>query len=111
MNRRELAEVVAFWQPALRLADWDIEALPVARKAMDGDDGECEAYPDLKEATIRVVRGKPSSTLVNHEIIAIHELLHCHFEPIRTEENEQRVEAIIEALSRAFYNLRRSLEG
>lgn len=107
MNTRELLDLLAYWQPALRLADWDIEVKAKSRKALGGDDGECEAYPDIKEAVIGVVRSKPSSQFADHETILVHELVHCHLERLRTSSNEADVERAVEDLSKAFVRIHR----
>lgn len=107
MTNGELRELLEFWQPVLRLSDWDIEVHARPRAKMDGDDGECEAYPDLKEAVIGVVRGKPSSRCADHETILVHELLHCHLERLRNEQTEAEVERVVEDLSKAFVRLAR----
>lgn len=107
MTTTKLRELLDYWQAALRLSDWDIEVYAAPRASMDGDDGECEAYPEIKEAVIRVVRGKPSSEFADHETILVHELLHCHMEPLRTDENNASVELVVEDLSKAFVRMRR----
>lgn len=107
LSQRRLDELLDFWQGALRLADWDIEAKTATRRALNGDDGECSAYPTLREAEIRVVSCAPSSKFADHETILVHELYHCHFEPFRTDKNEQEIERTIEALSKATVALRR----
>lgn len=111
MNTKRLQEMLAFWQPILRLQDWDIEVRAVSRKSIDGDDGECYAYPDIKEAEIKIVSGRPSSKFADHETILVHELTHCHLEPIRTDENNAKVETATEAISKAFVGMVRKMNG
>lgn len=108
LAQRQLEEWLTFWKPALRLADWDIEVKSCSRKKLEGDDGECYAYPELQEAEIRVVSGKPSSALTDHETILVHELIHCHLERLRTETNAEAIELVVEVLSKAFIGLRRA---
>lgn len=108
VTKRQLEEWLAFWQPALRLADWDIEVKACSRKKLEGDDAECYPYPELQEAEIRVVSSKPSSALTDHESILVHELLHCHIDRLRTETNGDVIELVVEILSKAFIGLRRS---
>lgn len=107
VSKRRLEDLLAFWQPALRLADWDIEVKAATRKAMGGDDGENYAYPELREAEIRVVNGATSSRFADHETVLVHELVHCHLETIRTDENNAALETAIEAISKAIVALKR----
>lgn len=108
LTKRQLEEWLEFWQPAMRLADWDIEVKACSRKSLEGDDGECYPYPELQEAEIRVVSGKPSSALTDHEAILVHELLHCHVDRLRTDTNGELVEYVVEVLGKAFIGLRRA---
>ena len=108
LTKRQLDAWLAYWQPVLRLADWDIEVRSKSRKALGGDDGECSAYPDLFEAEIGVVSGPPSSRFADHETILVHELIHCHMDPLLTPETEKAVEFIVEKLSKAFVALARA---
>lgn len=107
MTNRELRALLEWWQPALRLADWDIEVKAKSRTELDGDDGLCYAYPEIKEAEIHVTRGKPSSEFADHETILVHELLHCHLEPLRNDRTEAAVERIVEDLAKAIVRLAR----
>lgn len=107
MTNRELRALLEWWQPALRLADWDIEVKAVPKSKLAGDDGECSAYPDIKEAEILVTRGEPSSQFADHETILVHELLHCHLSPLQTPKTEATVERIVEDLAKAIVRLAR----
>lgn len=107
MTNRELRDLLAYWQPALRLADWDIEVKAVPSARLDGDDGECCAYPDIKEAEILITRSRPSSQFADHETILVHELLHCHLSPLQTSKTEAAVERIVEDLAKAIVRLAR----
>ena len=108
MTTRELRELLAFWQPALRLADWDIEVHARTRKSLNGDDGEAAIYPEIKEAEIGVVSTKPSSAYADHETILVHELLHCYFERLRNDSTDGEVERIVEDLSKAIVRIQRN---
>lgn len=107
MTTRELRALLEWWQPALRLADWDIEVKAVPRSRLGGDDGHCYAYPDLKEAEILVVSGRPSSKFADHETILVHELMHCHAEPLRTARTEDKVERLVEDVSKCIVRIAR----
>lgn len=99
-------ELLQKWQPILRLSDWDIEVSTRPRKRMlHRADGTNSVYTGLKESEINIVESKPSST--DHETVVVHELMHCHTDPIATEENEKEVESLIEDVSKAFVRLDR----
>lgn len=106
-TKRELQKLLTRWQAALRLSDWDIELKVLPRGRIHGNDGECYAYPDLREAEIRIVSGATSSKFADHETVLVHELLHCHMDRAQTDENEEAIEAAVEVLSKCIVALAR----
>lgn len=107
ITTRQLRALLEWWQPALRLADWDIEVKAVPRSKLDGDDGHCYAYPDVKEAEIFIASDRPSSRFADHETVLVHELMHCHAESLRNDETEHLVERLVEDTSKAFVRIAR----
>lgn len=76
----DLAPLVAFWQPILRLADWDIAASYV--RHLDRT-GWCSLQVNYKRARIRMMHpldwSSPSGETYDVEYHLLHELCHPHF--------------------------------
>ena len=106
LRKKELEGLAEEWAKALRLGDWDIEVRFGTADEMFDSDGLCYAYSDIKEAEILIRRGKASSKFADTETVLVHELLHCHFEPIRDDTTEPTLEAAIDALSKAFVRMK-----
>lgn len=93
ITKKRAVALLEKWKPKLRLTDWDIDISVVARRTLGGDDGECQSWQEIKEASIKIVRTTPSSAFLDHETLIVHEMLHCHFP---TEGLDAKNEAIIE---------------
>jgi hypothetical protein len=71
ITRDEVVEILARWQPILRLADWDIDLRLVTtpwRKT-----GDVKVDLDDRKAVLLLKAGQPSEHL---EEVVVHELLH-----------------------------------
>jgi hypothetical protein len=99
MNR--LDKLVVKWQSRLRLHQWDIMVRYV--KFDDPDKtGDCEAFPTVRDASIRVKRGMSK---LDEERTIIHELLHVMFHAakgnhrsVAGRENEVSIEVMAKIL-------------
>lgn len=77
MTQREILRALPFWQRALRLEDWRIEARTAPAREMSHNGDECEGLCFIHQeemfAEILLRRGATEETLV-------HEMLHVVFE-------------------------------
>ena len=108
-SQRKLDVLRREWQKLLRLQDWRITARFVNYEDLADDRvGECSNLADSKEADIKIIHPEQlkdaSETDKDLENTLVHELLHCHFSPFRSNEegtiiqHEQAIVAITEAL-------------
>lgn len=107
MRKRDLERLLAEWAPVLRLADWDIELKVASPSSMQDADGKAWIYPSIREGEIWITKGRMSSRFADAETVLVHELLHFHFEELRTDENEKHLEIALELLSKALVKLKR----
>lgn len=113
----ELQDRCAYWQKVLRLQDWDIKLSVVRQWEIPDSWGTCDPHLSKKIATIKILDklddGEPGcSEAYDAEKTLVHELLHVHFEPFATKEDEGTpVEVaqhqVIHALSSALVALDR----
>jgi hypothetical protein len=81
----ELKRLVDVWQQRLALRDWNI----TIRWAKDDEDegyyAEVSPHNHTKEAEIVFARpGTHQGTVMDPEVLVVHELLHLHFAPFKT---------------------------
>lgn len=106
MTEATLIEICRKWQRRLRLQDWDIKIIFVRQFEMRPDVlGCCEPVIEKKVALIKIVDPIDYPTDcrwgLDVENTIIHELLHCHFEPVSKDGGvfvEQAIESITSGL-------------
>ena len=115
----ELHKQLVYWQEMLYLRDWTVE-LRVVRQWEMSDAGtlaQCEWYLQRKDAIIKVLHpddlpGLRHRFLNNEEcdydVSLVHELLHLHFAPFHTEEDETAHEQAINSISRGMVKVWRA---
>lgn len=106
----DLDAMVAYWQPLLRLADWDISVGYERHR----DGSMCSRQVAYKRAKITMqhpIDVQPGAYQHDMERVFVHELLHLHFAPFDTENDSPMgiaEEQAVESLARAFVALKRS---
>lgn len=114
-----LDEALEYWQGALRLRDWEVEAEVVGRDRMGGEDciGTIDIDERAKKARIVLVRQDdyPDSPWPqDHEKTLVHELLHIHTQPITPIEYDRLAhiaeEQAIVSIASALVRLKRGFE-
>jgi hypothetical protein len=95
LTLKQLRSYLAKWQPRVRLEDWTITIRWATAKECEEDlkelIGLCYAYDEIKTAEILIRHPKhmEDEEDLGHrdiEITTLHELLHLHMRPFRTEE-------------------------
>ncbi len=112
--RPDLGALIAYWQKALRLEGWRIQAEYVQNLcASDGSEiyGLCSRVADNRTARIQI--RDPETPIADGldpnakvEEIVIHELLHLHFAPFETRSPAEVVaeEQAVWSIAEALYN-------
>ena len=115
----ELHKQLVFWQEALFLRDWTVE-LRIVRQWEMGDSGtlaQCEWYLQRRDAIIKVLHPDDlpgiqhrflNSEECDYDISIVHELLHLHFAPFHSTEDETSHEQAINAISRGMVKVWRA---
>jgi hypothetical protein len=89
-NTQQLIESLNEWKQRLGLFDWTIK-VNISEPhdfELENCDGECEYAGNIKSATIRILKPKYYGDRIQKycaERILVHELLHCKFAMLRTE--------------------------
>jgi hypothetical protein len=110
-EKPELDALLAYWQPLLKLADWDV--IVRYERHMESS-GLCSRALDYKRATIRIldpIDWQDTVRVQDVEHDLVHELLHLHFAPFHTPNDTPMgtaEEQAVESLARAFIALKRS---
>lgn len=112
ISARKLTALKKEWQAKLRLMDWRIKIRFTDLKELEDWTGipdaigACRHHAETKSAEIIVLDPKyfgddATDRTADVENTVVHELLHCHFAPLRTDEPANRliVEQIIELVS------------
>jgi hypothetical protein len=115
LTDEQLKEIVTYWKAELGLQDWRI-GITICRESemqLNDVDGENEYSHQLKTAMISILDVIDYGDRIikqDQEKTIVHELLHCIFSPIDTQEILQdRIQhQMIETLARALVNARRS---
>ncbi len=103
------------WQKILRLQDWDIDLriLPHAAFAQAGCAGECRTAQEHRSASIHILRPEDYAIVAGSETpdydmeaTLIHELIHVSLAMLEPHAPEVIVEQAVDALARAFSDLR-----
>jgi hypothetical protein len=107
-----------YWQKVLGLSDWTIRAELVRPEQFANEDegqiGECSALTQNRTAVVRVIdpRHYPTDSLwpQDWEVILVHELIHCHFEPFYKDKGLLNVvqEQAIQALAVGYLQVHRA---
>lgn len=124
ISQRKIDELRREWQKRLRLEDWKISSKFTDLKFMqeitdiDNPVGACQHFVEMKEAKIWVLRPEdwdkePNARQQDVEDTVVHELLHCHFAPLKAEDDATRLrhEQTIEAVTAALMELKRGKSG
>ncbi len=109
-ERPDLDALCRYWQGVLRLQDWEV----IVRYERHLDtEGRASISHDYKRAYIRIVdpidwqnTWRPQD--IEHALV--HELLHLHFAPFKTENDSPlgaAEEQAVESLARAFVKMNR----
>lgn len=111
-ERPDIAAMLRFWQPVMRLADWEIVARYKRRLSASG-----YCYPDFpyKRARIEICDPRDWNEEAygrkqDVEADLLHELGHCHFAPFRTQNATplgDAEEQIVTAYARALLDVHR----
>ena len=116
---QELQNQLKFWQDALFLRDWTVE-LRVVRQWEMSDTGtlaQCEWYLQRRDAIIKVLHPDDLPGIqhrflngeeCDYDVSIVHELLHLHFAPFHTTEDETSHEQAINAISRGVVKVWRA---
>jgi hypothetical protein len=98
LTQAQVDRWVTKWKPILKLADWDIRAIIKPRHDM-GEEGRVLVTSPRKIAFIRVreIDAAPDEFgyLTDAEHSVVHELIHCHLDPISPNDRNS-LEALIE---------------
>lgn len=89
MTQKALEKLLKYWQKRLKLEHWAIRIKLLNR--LDGDrEGWCHYQLDYLSAEIHIVDPKahfgPNKETYNVEHTLLHELMHLHIAPFKTEE-------------------------
>jgi len=112
-TQEQAESIVAYWQKALSLLDWEIKVRVVDETAKDGY-ASVRPHWEWKQATVFLVDMDWNGhfhTDAEHSLI--HELLHLHTIPIRRSLDDKEAtqcepeELAINTIAKAFLNLRR----
>lgn len=109
-ERPDIDELLAFWQPLLRLADWDI--LARYERHLDRS-GWCSMQVAYKRAEIRIMDPLDWNDAwrpYDAEKFLVHELCHLHFAVFNTENGSLlgiAEEQAVESFARALIALKR----
>lgn len=117
LTDEQLQSIVAYWKVELGLQDWRM-GITICRESemqLNDVDGETEYSHQLKTALIRILDTIDFGDRIqkqDQEKTIVHELLHCVFSPIDTQDVLQdRIQhQMIETLSRALVNAKRSVK-
>lgn len=112
IERPDLASLLAYWQPVMRLADWDITA---RYERHLGAGGYCHPSHAYKRALIRLIDPTdwPSLRLdytQDVEADLVHELGHCHLAVFKTDNGSllgDAEEQIVTSYARALITVKR----
>lgn len=109
LTDKELNEKLAYWKELLGLQDWTI-AISICRSSdmlLEGVEGETEYCHQIKTAIIRILDAIDYGNRIveqDQEKAIVHELLHCLFSAIDTDDvildrlHHQMIETIARAL-------------
>jgi hypothetical protein len=110
-EKPDLSALLTFWQPLLKLADWDVVVM--YERHLEGR-GLCTRQFAYKTATIRIVDPIDYQDKVRPQDVEktlVHELLHLHLAAFDTPNGTplgDAEEQAVESLARAFVALKRS---
>ena len=111
VNIEALREELEYWQRLLRLRDWDIEILIVARVDDEDSFGGCTYSMSSKCAEIRILEPQQAALISSCAPFCpfqtlIHELVHLHFCDFWDPDLHQPMERAIEQLANGYWRLR-----
>ena len=118
----ELRKQLAYWQRVLYLQDWTVELRVVRRWEMSDNQtlAQCENHLQRKDAIIYVLHphdlpGLASRFLngeeCDYDVSLVHELLHLHFAPFRSNDDATFHEQAINAISRGIVKVWRNKDN
>lgn len=82
LTEEELRERLAYWQPVMGLADWEIRLELVPPHKIDGDYASCMPRSVLRRAVVSISDSTFQDALAfprDMELDLVHELMHCVF--------------------------------
>jgi hypothetical protein len=114
LTDEELENIVTYWKDELGLQDWKI-AITICRRdkmQLEGVEGENEYCHQIKTAMISILDSVDYGDRItdqDQERTIVHELLHCVFSVIDTEDviRDRIQHQIIETLSKALVDAKR----
>lgn len=114
LTEKELTDIVSYWKDELGLQDWKI-IISICRASemqLNGVEGENEYCHQLKTSVIRILNEVDYGdriTKQDQEKTIVHELLHCVFSIIDTEDviRDRVQHQIIETLALALVSAKR----
>ncbi len=111
-NKRELNAGVKKWKKLLRLQDWTFTAALTPNRDINGHIAMCSVSIPRKHSFLHIGSTEKDQAVAKqcHEASLIHEMLHCHFESFRPDDEEAPLEyemweQAIDQLSVAFRDL------
>jgi len=118
-TEEQLFDLLEFWQPLLRLADWNIELEVLTMDDMNGTYGNATWQMPKREAAVRLADPKTfgrNTVVRDSEVTLVHELFHIVTAGIcdkldgdfTRQEGEVFIEQPTEATSKALVWLRRN---
>lgn len=104
MTRREVDRLLAEWQAALRLRDWQVTVQIVpASEFADEDEADVDPHKERRSAVVRISEKSPDP-----ELALVHELLHLWTRSLAGEDFIELIEEhAIEAISVALVTYKR----
>ena len=118
-NQRELDELLAYWQPILRLRDWKVSAVFADQTATQACSATTRIHVGHKSAKVYIC--EPSQIdpdwqgVRDIEVTLVHELLHLHaatFDEVLKEgtRGHDHLEQMIELTAQALVKARRGID-
>lgn len=114
MTQKQLEKKVRYWQKILKLDHWDIHAEFVNALELNGSGADINVQAEYLKANVRVLKpefyntGSNRPTEERFETNIIHELLHCHTDPLTKGSSKHHLdheERCVTTLAKAIYDL------
>ena len=111
----DLRAIVAYWQPRLRLSDWDIQVEKVHPETLDCDWGQVKIHDVKKRAMIQVSDqekiAEDKKWHESYEQVILHEMLHIVLTPLTPEDWKSPAGRAIEVIVHQMAETLLSLAG